>query len=174
MIELDPDDKSEGSETNDIKVTDRRHFTREGVLRDEAAASEAEEDRSAGDAPTGEAGGAEEVRAPREDRRQTSGAGFERRPIEEPEGVDFTMLINAMAQPALVFLGEVPHPGTGKPEVNLEQARLQIDLLDMLRIKCRGNMTPEEEGLLDRMLYQLRMLFVTRSGPPGSQTGPSS
>jgi hypothetical protein len=77
------------------------------------------------------------------------------------------MLINAMAQPALIFLGEIPHPGTGQPEVNLEQARLQIDLLDLLRIRCRGNLTQEEEGLLERMLYQLRMLYVARSSQPG-------
>ena len=43
---------------------------------------------------------------------------------------------------------------------------MQIDLLDMLRIKCRGNLSSEEEGLLDRILYQLRMLYVTRSNQP--------
>jgi len=77
--------------------------------------------------------------------------------------VDFTMLLNAMVQPALIFLGEIPHPGTGKPEVNVEQAQIQIDLLDLLRVKCRGNLSAEEEGLLDRMLYQLRMLYVAQS-----------
>ena len=66
----------------------------------------------------------------------------------------------------LIFLGEVAHPGTGQPEVNLDQARLQIDLLDLLHVKCRGNLTHEEEGLLERMLYQLRMLYVSRSSQP--------
>ena len=68
---------------------------------------------------------------------------------------------------ALIFLGEVPHPGTGKPEINLEQARLQIDLLDVLRIKTRGNLSPDEEGLLDRVLYELRMRWVARSSRSG-------
>jgi hypothetical protein len=87
--------------------------------------------------------------------------------LDEPEGVDFTMLINAMAQPALLFLGEIPHPGTGKATFNPEQARLQIDMLDLLRVKCRGNLSAEEEGLLERVLYQLRMLYVARTGPQG-------
>ena len=86
--------------------------------------------------------------------------------MEEPEGVDFTMLINAMAQPALLFLGEIAHPSTGQPKLDLEQAQIQIDLLDMLRVKCRGNMTRDEEGLLERVLYQLRMLYVNRSSQP--------
>ena len=92
--------------------------------------------------------------------------GFEHRSLDEPEGVDFIMLINAMAQPALIFLGEVAHPGSGKPEINLEQARVQIDMLDVLRIKCRGNLTSEEESLLDRVLYELRMRYVSRSSQP--------
>jgi hypothetical protein len=91
------------------------------------------------------------------------GPGFEHRSLDEPEGVDFTMLINAMAQPALIFLGEMAHPGSGREETNLEQARLQIDLLGVLRIKCRGNLSPEEEALLDRVLYELRMRYMARS-----------
>jgi hypothetical protein len=84
--------------------------------------------------------------------------------MEEPEGVDFMFLINAMAQPALIHLGEAPHPASGKAEINLEQARLQIDMLDVLRIKSRGNLSEEEEKLLDHILYELRMRFVQRSG----------
>ena len=94
--------------------------------------------------------------------------GFERHPIEEPQGVDFTMLINAMAEPALLFLGELRPPGSPEPTVDLERARIQIDMLDLLRVKSRGNLTTEEEGLLDRILYQLRMLYVARAQRPES------
>ena len=86
--------------------------------------------------------------------------------IKAVNGVDFTMLINAMAQPALLFLGEIPHPATGKNHVDLEQARIQIDMLELLRVKCRGNLSSDEDGLLDRMLYQLRMLFVAKTKQP--------
>jgi len=77
------------------------------------------------------------------------------------------MLINAMAQPALLYLGEIPHPETGQPALDLEGARIQIDMLDLLRVKCRGNLTPQEQQLLESVLYQLRMRYVARSGKAG-------
>ena len=146
------EEKTQGgdrSQDDEIKVTDRRLFSSDGSLRQTI-----EEERE------------EQQPEPQREPRKAE-AAFERRSLEEPQGVDFTMLINAMAQPALIFLGEVPHPGTGKPEINLEQARLQIDLLDVLRIKSRGNLSPDEEGLLDRVLYELRMRWVARSSRSG-------
>jgi len=176
-LKRDGRDADATDESDEIKVTDRRLFTRDGVLREGTPPDEDddEDDDAAGRRGSAAEAAAKEGRtkaevgkeagekAAGEATRAGAGAGFERRPIEEPEGVDFTMLINAMAQPALIFLGEIAYPGSEKAEVNLEQARLQIDLLDLLRIRCRGNMSVEEEGLLDRILYQLRMLYVARS-----------
>jgi len=155
-------ERSEGSDDTELKVTDRRLFTADGQLRD-GVEPETREERA----------DTEDETPPGDDPAEASaqGAGFERRTVEEPEGVDFTMLINGMAQPALIFLGEIAHPGTGKPEINLEQARLQIDLLDLLRVKCRGNLTNDEEGLLDGLLYQLRMLCVARAKAPQQPPG---
>lgn len=154
-------ERNEGGDDTELKVNDRRLFTADGELRDGTEETPVEDDSEVSDAaerPEPEAPGPE--------------AGFERRPVEDgSQDVDFTMLINAMAQPALIFLGEIPHPGTGKPEVNLEQARLQIDLLGLLREKCRGNLTNEEEGLLDGLLYQLRMRCVERSSAPEQPGG---
>jgi hypothetical protein len=172
MAKTDPDRNKGGENASDVlKVNDRRMFTKEGDLREEMVDSDSDAEGN-----DEQGSGVAEATAERTTATEQSTvvpetqaeAEFQRRPLEEPEGVDFMMLINAMAQPAWIFLGEAAHPGSGKPEVNLEQARLQIDLLDILRIKCRGNMTAEEEGLLDRLLYQLRMLFVARSGAQGS------
>jgi hypothetical protein len=132
-----------------IKVVDRRHFTSQGDRRLEV--------------PDEPEGGPATNAGPAPRAAQTTPSGFEHRPVDDPPGVDFTMLINAMAQPALVFLGEIPHPASSEPAVDLPQARLQIDMLDLVRVKSRGNLTPQEEELLDRVLYQLRMLYVSRS-----------
>ncbi len=132
------------------KVTDRRHFTAEGEVRSDAI-PEAEEPESP-PAP------------PEEPPSSESRRSFEHRPLDEPEGVSFTMLINAMAQPALLFLGEIPHPTTGQPTIDPEKAKLQIDMLELLRVKSRGNLSQEEENLLEQVLYQLRMLYVARVG----------
>jgi len=149
---MDRDVKHEDEQgESDIKVTDRRLFTLDGKLRQEIR----DEEEKTEDAP----GPTQTPSAPDEGGEK----GFEHRPMSEPEDVDFTMLLNAMAQPALLFLGEIPHPQTGEGRVDLEQARLQIGMLELLKVKCRGNLTRDEDGLLDRILYQLRMLYVARS-----------
>ena len=155
-MERDERDENRGEQTedNELKVNDRRLFTSDGTLRADLEEDETQEPPD--EVPTPPTAVPPGPESP----------GFEHRSLDEPEGVDFTMLVNAMAQPALIFLGEVAHPGSGKPEVNLVQARVQIDMLDILRIKCRGNLTAEEEGLLDRVLYELRMRYVSRSGQP--------
>lgn len=166
MADSERDDgRHEDGDSGQIKVTDRRLFTRDGQLREDLAGEEDSSDDAApepgaAEAPPAESAGGE--------------AGFERRSLDEPEGVDFTMLINAMAQPALIYLGEIPHPATGRAEINLDQARLQIDLLDVLRIKCRGNLTAEEDSLLDRILYRLRMVYVARSQGDVADGAPDS
>ena len=146
--------RNEGGE--EIKVTDRRKFTPTGERRGDVAQERDDESSTPRDPSTPAVGA-----------QKATGAEFERRPLDEPEGVDFTMLVNAMAQPALLFLGEIPDPSTGEATLDLEQARLQIDMLGLLGIKCRGNLAPNEEKLLERVLYQLRMLFVARSSRSG-------
>ena len=161
--------ESDRSETKDdeqaeseLKVTDRRLFTSEGVLRQDLR--EEEDPKEEASAQTA---AFEEPAAPPRPAVEPEARGFDHRPVEEPAGVDFTMLINGMAQPALLFMGEIPHPETGEAKVDLEQARIQIDMLELLRVKCRGNLSSDEDGLLDRMLYQLRMLYVSKSSQSG-------
>jgi hypothetical protein len=151
----DERETSRADSETELKVTDRRLFTSDGLLRGDVEQEEAVYEPAAVE---------EAVR----NEEAAGQAEFERQPVEEPTGVDFTMLINAMAEPALLFLGEIAHPSSGQPQVDLERARIQIDMLDLLRVKCRGNLSTQEDGLLDRILYQLRMLFVERSNQPQS------
>ena len=53
---------------------------------------------------------------------------------------------------AMANLGQAPDPMTGRPHVDLEQARFAIDLLAMLQEKTRGNRTPDESAVLEEML----------------------
>ncbi|MFQ3578022.1 MAG: DUF1844 domain-containing protein [Verrucomicrobiia bacterium] len=93
----------------------------------------------------------------------------------------FAEFLMMHAQNAALFLGQVPHPGTGQPEVNLEVARMFIDQLEMIEEKTRGNLSSEEAGLLSGTLTELRLAFVRASGgtiptPAGSSpadTAPS-
>jgi len=38
--------------------------------------------------------------------------------------------------------------------------RQTIDIIDMLKEKTKGNLTPEEENLIDNILYDLRMRYI--------------
>lgn len=71
--------------------------------------------------------------------------------------IEFVMM---QAQQAALFLGRIPNPQTGKPEVNLEVARMFIDQLEMIREKTRGNLSSEESEILTRVLADLQLAFV--------------
>jgi hypothetical protein len=69
-------------------------------------------------------------------------------------------LITTLGTQAMVALGEVPNPITGKLEKLLNQSKHFIDTLAMLDEKTAGNRTPEESALLSSLLHQLRMAYV--------------
>jgi hypothetical protein len=74
------------------------------------------------------------------------------------------------AQNAALFLGQIPNPRTGEPEVNLDLARMFIDQLAMIQEKTRGNLTSEETKVLSNALSNLQMAYVevARETPQGA------
>lgn len=70
------------------------------------------------------------------------------------------MLLTTLATQALVGLGQIPHPLSGKAEIQLDEAKHFIDTLEMLEAKTAGNRTPEEDRLLENLLHELRLGFV--------------
>ena len=81
-----------------------------------------------------------------------------------PEGT-FSTFILSLASSALVQLGEVPDPETGRMEQDLALARHNIDVLEMLRQKTERCLEEQERRLLESILYELRMKFVIKCGP---------
>ncbi|WP_456433126.1 DUF1844 domain-containing protein [Thermosulfuriphilus sp.] len=78
--------------------------------------------------------------------------------------VNFSTFILSLSTSALVHLGELPEPETGEKKINIELARHAIDTLAMLKEKTKGNLTKDEEALLDHILYDLRLKFVKAKG----------
>lgn len=181
-------------EDREIKVRDKRMFTPEGELREEyreveeevraagagpePPAEEAAEGRDGearraatpdpssppsgvvgGDRPpTGEEGGGE----------VGAGAGRDSTPFEIPTSgpgakVSFFDLAAVLAEPVPLYLGDAELPG-GKSAENLDMARIHIDLLDVLRQKTQGNLSSQESGFLEDLLYRLRMRYVKKRG----------
>ena len=71
-----------------------------------------------------------------------------------------TLLTTTVGMQAMMGLGLMPNPATGKPEVDLDQARHFIDTLAVLQEKTENNRTPEESTVLEDLLHQLRMAYV--------------
>ena len=78
--------------------------------------------------------------------------------------LDFNAFVLSLGSSALVHLGEMPDPATGqKTSPDLGLAQQSIDLLALLEEKTRGNLTADERGFLDKLLYELRVRFVEAS-----------
>ncbi len=77
--------------------------------------------------------------------------------------VNFSTFIISLSTEVLFHLGEIAHPGTGERQKNLPLAKHAIDTLAMLQEKSKGNLTEEEQKLLESMLYDLRMCFIRAS-----------
>jgi hypothetical protein len=72
----------------------------------------------------------------------------------------FTIFLSSLAMQAMIAMGKLENPVTGKSEVNLEQARFLIDTIDIISAKTKGNLTKDEESLVNDALYNLRMLYL--------------
>jgi hypothetical protein len=64
------------------------------------------------------------------------------------------------AQNAAFMLGQIPHPQTGKAEVNLDMAQLLIDQLVMIQEKTKSNLNSDESRILAGAISNLQMAFV--------------
>lgn len=84
-----------------------------------------------------------------------------------PSG-EFGMFLSSLSMQAMMALGELPHPVTQERQEDLEQARYLIDILGMLQAKTQGNLTAEEGQLLEGLLYELRMKYVSKTREVGA------
>lgn len=121
-------------------VSDRRHFTAEGAARTEAdeesaPATRASTPAEADETPTPTAGRTEEAT------------------------VDFASFLLSLGAQAGALLAEAEHEGD-KREPALAAVRSMIAILEMLRDKTEGRRTPDEDAVLDGLLYELRMGYV--------------
>ncbi|MBF0511719.1 MAG: DUF1844 domain-containing protein [Candidatus Omnitrophica bacterium] len=81
---------------------------------------------------------------------------------KEPE-LNFFNYIASLGFQTMIFLGEMPNPVTNQVEKNLKQAKFLIDTLVLLRDKTKGNLSKEEDDLLNGSLYELQMRYVDLS-----------
>jgi hypothetical protein len=120
-------------------VKDKRIFDTEGKVRGESKEAKEEEVKE------------EEVKE-----EEKKGAA----PLPE---VNFSSFLLSLSSSTLLHLGEIADPQSGEKKKELALAKQSIDIIVLLKDKTKGNLTHEEEELLDHLLYDLRMRFVEAS-----------
>jgi len=182
-----------------FKVTDRRLFNSDGSPRDierEVETTSAPSSSSAAPIDTGttpanspppaetapreqqqqqQSSPAQTVDEPPPASSQTSGAA------EEAAGGDptaFANLVMFIASPAAAAMGMTEHPGLAPGELDLPLAKHCIDLLATMQQKTRSNLGQQEQQILEGLLAELRMQFVSLTStrpatppPPRGFTG---
>ena len=87
--------------------------------------------------------------------------------------MSFVAFVLSLAHRAAVHFGDVADPVSGqRGALNLSGAQQVIDILAMLDLKTRGNLTAEERQLLDQVLLELRMRHLRASAGTASPASP--
>jgi hypothetical protein len=136
-------------EKKDFVIKDRRIFS-----QDSSAAETKEQEQPAPSSNKIE----EETQA-----QKSAPVDEAQEPLQLPE-INFPTFIVSLNASALLHLGAIEDPTTGKKEKNLPMAKQTIDILSMLQQKTASNLTKEEENLMKNLLYELRIMYVKAKG----------
>jgi len=151
------DDKDEVT----FKVADKRKFNPDGSVRDGVVLDEPKPETSVATDPDDDL----ETELAQEGANPDAAPETEADPYEDIPGVDdpasFVNFLSTLATNAAAALGAVPHPATGKRSIDLDTGKYWLDVLGMIKEKTKGNLLDQEARLLDGLLADLRMQYVT-------------
>lgn len=159
-------------EQPNFKVTDRRLFNSDGSPRDVPESEKGVREpppvaapEAVSPQPTAAAEATAESSSPPQPagREEPDAAGAEAELPDAEDPASFASFMMSIASNAASSLGMMEHPVTGKREVDLELGKHWIDVLTMLRKKTRGNLLPQEQQILESLLADLQMQFVSLS-----------
>ena len=158
-----------------FKVTDRRLFNADGSPRD-LPPEEKPEPKAVANAPEAAAAPAPEAAMPE---AEVPPAPAEAAPPEETDEefseedladardpASFVSFVMSIASNAASALGMMEHPVTHQREVDIDLGKHWIDILGMMQKKTEGNLTPQERRMLEGLLADLRMQYVSLVNSP--------
>lgn len=88
--------------------------------------------------------------------------------------IDFSAFILSLSTTALLQLGVIENPYTKKREKDVAMAKGTIDVLGLIKEKTKGNLTKEEDALLEGILAELRMTYYKMNAEQGAKTNEES
>ncbi len=145
-------------EKKDFVVKDRRIFSQD------SQETESPDQESPASSPPDEepaAAATEEAREPDAPETSPTDESDEQPPLPEINFATFVVSLNASA---LLHLGAIEDPTSGKTDKNLPMAKQTIDILNLLEEKTAGNLSKDEDNLLKSILYDLRIIYVKEKG----------
>ncbi|MDA8299443.1 MAG: DUF1844 domain-containing protein [Deltaproteobacteria bacterium] len=140
-----PDKEAEKS----FKVVDKRKISETEEIKETQNTEEAKPAEKADENTAGTAAGSEKKAA---DETAADMPDFE---------ADFATFIYSLNTQALLFMGKIPNPISKKYEKDLGTAKYLIDTIDMLSKKTKGNLDENEAKLIENILYDLRMAYIS-------------
>ena len=72
----------------------------------------------------------------------------------------FSYIVDTFRSSASISMGKMKNPVTNKTDINLDQAKYYLDILSMLQIKTKNNLTEYEEQMLINIVSELKMNFI--------------
>ena len=156
-----------------FKVTDRRLFNADGSPRDVPPDEKPPEPKVVTAAEPAAAAAAPEPEKPQTEAAPS--AGEEEFTAEEladaHDPASFVSFMMSIASNAASALGMMEHPVTHQREVDVELGKHWIDILGMLEKKTAGNLTPSEKRMMESLLSDLRMQYVSLINSPQQARG---
>jgi hypothetical protein len=157
-----------------FKVADRRRFSSEGESKPEvedrpadtksadqpAAPQHSHAEHAPHEGPS--AGAQAEASAAYEKAASAQPADNDLAALGSPD-LNFASFVVGLSTEALALMGEMPHPATGERLNDLIGAQQLIDIIAMLQEKTRGNLSHDEDTLLNAILFDLRMKYVEKA-----------
>ena len=160
-----------------FKVTDRRLFNADGSPRDLPPEEKPEpqpavtQEAATAAAPAPEAQAAtppetEVSASPAPDAPPAEDEFTEQDMADARDPTSFVSFLMSIASNAASALGMMEHPVTHQRDVDVELGKHWIDVLGMLQKKTEGNLTAPEKRMLEGLLADLRMQYVSLVNSP--------
>lgn len=112
----------------------------------------------------------EKQRLMEEEAKATAGS----KPSGAAPSPNFLELINLLAMQAAVALGGYRGPDGEASPPNPEAAKHFIDLLEVLELKTKGNLSDEESKTLSAITHEIRMAYVQAVSPHPAPAAPDA
>jgi Domain of unknown function (DUF1844) len=171
----------------DFVISDRRKFTEEGELRSDERVESSVKTQEPAPISQSSPGDNDPMPPPPSTAEQeaqhqeyrASGRKLDDLLTEEGHGkaedfeMTFERLVQSLYVTTMLQLGMMHREGEN-PQPDIIGARQTIDTLGVLKDKTKGNLTSKEEGLLQNVLFELRMAFLEITNAITRGPGPRS